>query len=84
MSEKHTENIKVYIPLGIAIISAAVMWGTFSAKVSDGQNLTSNLTDRVTYIESKQSNDDLRYQNVASNIYILCRGLTVNCVPPVK
>jgi septation ring formation regulator EzrA len=63
------EIIKVYLPLTIAIVGAAVTWGMFTARLSANE-------DRISAIESKQQKLDETLSGLRTSVAVIERSVT--------
>ena len=40
--------------------------------------------DSIIELESYQTSDNARFQNLEANVYLLCKAQKLDCIPPVK
>ncbi len=78
---KNTENtfFKWVIGILMTILFTFVSIIYNSLKLADATTATD-----VQEIKSHETSDNERFQNLESNVYLLCKSQKLDCIPPVK
>jgi hypothetical protein len=53
--------VKIYFPLAVAVVGAAITWGVFSSKIE-------YMSSRITSLESQQIRTDVNYNDLKNSI----------------
>ena len=65
----------------IAMLIAS--WTTLNTRLTQAETMGNTNSADIANIQSKDTTNDLRFQNLESNVYLLCKAQNLNCIPPV-
>lgn len=79
ITREENKLFKWLIPLLIGILFSLLGIIYSSLKEADA-----SISIQVKELKSHQDLDNQRFQNINGNIYIICKQLSVNCVPTLE